>query len=268
MSGIARKLLALGALSAALASGCAPRAAHQAASADLAAADQAKEDDPARLPAALEALEPSVQQRRRLVALKAELATHLEPLEEAGRDLTLAIAATARRCDGTTMALDDAASWAVLVSDQGSDAVLDAIDELHRILTPAQRQALVERLLAREEESKSEESTDEGARSLGDALDLSFGQMLVVLARGQALKGELEERLKPWRKKLKRALRAFPADDFAIRDHEIARVPAVALATGFVRDAVRTLLPILEPAQCQALADFIEREVGKTDEQR
>lgn len=261
-----RSLFAWLVLTAALVSGCAPRVAHEATGAELAANAAAADDDPTRLPASLEELELDAGQRRQLLALRESLKDRLEPVKDAGRDLTLAIATTARRCDGNTMALDDAISWAVRVGDGERDAILDAIDELHRILTPAQRRALVKHLLFREEESRREDGTEDGARSLGDVLDLSFSQLLTVLSRGAALKDELEDRLNPWRDKLKVALEAFLEDEFAIRDHAIARVPAFALATRFVRDAVRTLLPILEPEQCQALAAFIEEEVGKADE--
>ena len=45
--------------------------------------------------------------------------------------------------------------------DGERDAILDAIDEVHRILTPAQRRALVKYLLFREEESRREGDTDD-----------------------------------------------------------------------------------------------------------
>ena len=218
---------------------------------------------PAELPAILEALGPSSAQRVELLALRDRLTPELESLQDAGLELALTVAKAARRCDGNLVALEGAASWAVAAGEQARGTVLDAIDELHRILSPAQRKALADRLLGKEKESKTESSTDSGARSLGDALDLSVGQMLTILVRAQALASALEERIEPWRPRLKKTLEAFADEHFAIREHEIAEVPVVALATDFLRDALRTLLPILEREQCEALAGLIQEAVDK-----
>jgi hypothetical protein len=195
--------------------------------------------------------------------------SRLEPVGDAAGEYGLALAKVARQCDSDGRALEDAASWVVVVGEDLRGSVLDAIDRVHRILTPAQRSAVAKRILSRQQERDSEQNTDEGARSIGGELDLSVGQLMSLLVRAQLLRSALEERLEPWKVKYKRALRAFPDADFAIRDHPIAQVPAAAIATRAVRDGVRMLLPILEPEQCVILADFIEEAVRKArDDER
>jgi Spy/CpxP family protein refolding chaperone len=218
-------------------------------------------DDGEELPEALQDLELSPSQRERVVALSIKLQTRLTPLMEAGRELMLVTAKAVSRCDADSLGLDAASSWTVTSGEQVRGAVLDAIDELHAILTPAQRKILSERLLDRSENARTQRNQQRGARGgaskLSAAVDLSVGQILVVLTRALALRSSFEERMDPWRREVDRALRAFPEDDFSIRDHEFAQVPAVALLTTFVREALRTLLPVLEPEQCKALGAAI-----------
>lgn len=232
-----------------------------------AASEQAAEQEGDRLPQILEGLELSAEQLEQLRALRDDLEERLEPATEASGDLALAIAQAAKRCDGNHMAIEDAVSWANGVGQQVRGDVLDGVDRLHHILTRKQRRTLARRLINSQEQRKKEDRTEKGAQSLDEVLDLSLGQMLNVMVRGAALQSLLEERLAPWRVKLERALAAFPDDDFAIRDHEVVEAPIVAIATRFMRDAVRTLMPILEPEQCAALDQFIREEL-KRQEQR
>lgn len=240
------------------ASGTAPATAANAAAADAQGAD---EQDESRLPRGLEELNLSASQRRKILALRDKLELRLAPMEDAGREYALAVAQAVERCDGNHIGLEDAASWAVTVGEQVRGAVLDAIDELHAILTPAQRKALSQRLRDAEERNQRERDDDEGVRKVGEAVDLSLGQMLQLVVRAQALRNVLEERLGPWRGKLESALIAFGEDDFSIRNHAIAEVPAVLIATRFARDALRTLLPVLEQQQCKVLGKHIKEAI-------
>ncbi|MCC6523519.1 MAG: hypothetical protein IT373_12755 [Polyangiaceae bacterium] len=217
-----------------------------------------------RAPSWLAGLALSQAQEQAISELRASLAPKLAPFWDAARDFALAIATAAQHGDGRAPALAAAASWAINVGEDVREPVLDAINRVHRILTPAQRASLTERLLGDEKESQSDDSAETPARSLGDVLDLDLGQMLALLVRAQALKGAFEERLGPWRQNLKAALLAFAEDDFDVRRHKIAAVPAVSLATGLVRDAVRVLLPILERDQGRALAAFIREKVAES----
>jgi hypothetical protein len=251
---------------AAVIGGCSVQAA-EPPKGPVAAGDQGDsvEADPSALPAVLESLHPSAAQRAELLALRDELEDRLEPLADAGRELALGVASAARRCNADMPVLESATTWAVRAGDQARPTLLDAIDRLHAILTPAQRKALADRLLGREQESQSTEPTDEGARAFGDTMDLSVGQMFRLLTRALALRSALEERIAPWREKARSALAAFPDDHFVIREHAIAEVPAVAIGTRFLRDALGTIFPILEPEQCVALAGLIEQAVEEEE---
>jgi hypothetical protein len=249
-----------------VACGCGGASAPAATAADASTATtaaQAKADrrDPSELPGILEELHPTAKQRRELLALRAEIEPRLEPMADAGRDFALAGAKAASQCNPNSMALADAASWAVETGEQVRGDVLDGIDKLHRILTREQREALVARLLGDAKETKPKEDTDDGARSLGDALHLSIGQVFTLLERAGALRSAIEDKIDPWLGRAKKALLAFPDDDFAIRKYDIAEVPAVELAARFVRDAFRSMLPILDREQCKALGGFIKEAV-------
>ncbi|MBW2529565.1 MAG: hypothetical protein JRI23_35635 [Deltaproteobacteria bacterium] len=227
---------------------------------------EAASEEGDELPKALRGLGLSRSQRGEIRRLRDELEPRLEPLRDGGRDYALALAKVARQCDPEGKALEDAGSWVVVVGEDLRGPILDAVDRVHHILTPAQRKALSSRLLGRERERDPEAKDEEGIRSVAAELDLSLSQIMSLLVRAQLLRDAAEERVEPWRIRYENALRAFPEEDFSIREHPIAEVPAAALATRFVRDGVRLLLPILEPAQCAALADFIEAKVEEAAE--
>jgi Spy/CpxP family protein refolding chaperone len=229
------------------------------------------DDDDERLPRALEALDLSDEQQRQVRALGEQLKRQLEPMRDAGFRYGHAVATTVRRCKGKSMVLDDAASWLVVVGEQSRGPLLDAIDRLHAILTPAQRRLLVQRLQRKAEErdaerdAERERAADRGTRSLGDEVDLSFGQTLRLLAQARALQANAEERLDPWRSRLERAVKAFGNDDFRARDHAVAEAPLVREVTVLVAKAARTMLPILEQEQCKVLGERLEQKVSEAE---
>ena len=53
----------------------------------------------------------------------------------------------------------------------------------------------------------------------------------------------------------------FARDDFDARKEPVAEAPIVAIAVAIVRDGVRTLVPLLEPKQCEALGRAIDESV-------
>jgi Spy/CpxP family protein refolding chaperone len=262
------RLLVLGAALGATAA-CSPTSTTGPATAADAAAPSAQPpvraalDDASRLPTMLEALQLSAAQRRQLLALRDELKPRLEPMLDAGLDFARAGAKAATACNPNSMALADSASWAVDTGEQVRGDVLDGIDKLHHILTRQQRKALVDRLLGNAQQANPKGETDDGARSLGDSLNLSLSQIVTMVARANALRGAIEDRIEPWVGKAKNALLGFPEDNFAIRKYAIAEIPAVELATRFVRDAFRTMLPILDREQCKALGGFISDAIEK-----
>ena len=212
------------------------------------------------LPEALESLEPTPEQRLELVKLVDRLEADVAPLKTAIDGFTRALARAARRCRQDSPFIEMEARHTVMTGEQVRGDILDGINRLHSILTPPQRLALSRRLLGEQEEGERERSDrDESrTRSIGGDLDLSIGQILSMLVRVRKLRNDFEAKAEPWREAYVRVARAFRHDDFDVRDHALAEVPAVELVTDVVRDAFRVLLPLLEPVQCEALADLIE----------
>lgn len=217
--------------------------------------------EPRELPSLLEELDLGTSQRDQILSLFDEVKRDLTPLVDSGREFGRALSVAARQCKGDSPFIEMQASSTAAVGEQIREPVLDAIQRLHGILTPAQRRALSRRLLGADQPDERERKNDTRTRSLGIDLDLSVGQMLSMLLRVQALRESFQERAEPWRLRYRSALRAFARDDFDVRRHPIAEAPLVALATTFVRDALRVLMPVLEPAQCETLGRFIADKV-------
>lgn len=215
---------------------------------------------PTALPELLEALEPSPVQRAELVLLLSSLEEDLAPVQVAVADFGRALARAARRCRQDSPFIAMEADHTVTVGEQARGKALEAINRLHAILTPAQRQQLSRRLQGRETEAeRAREKRDASrTRSIGGDLDLSIGQILKALVRVQKIRSDFEEKAAPWRERYLRAVRDFEREDFDVRDHAIADLPIVALMTDVARDAFRVLIPLLRPEQCEALARIIE----------
>jgi hypothetical protein len=194
----------------------------------------------------------------------ASLEDDLEPAQTATADFARALARAARRCRQDSPFIAMEASHTITVGEQTRGKVLDAINRLHAVLTPAQRRTFARRLLG--DEQDAEQSRDDRdasrTRSIGGDLDLSVGQMLSILLRVRKLRDDFEDKAAPWRDRYVRAVRAFEKSDFDVRDHAIAEVPLVAIMTEFARDAFRVLIPLLKPEQCEALARIIEEKVA------
>jgi Spy/CpxP family protein refolding chaperone len=219
-----------------------------------------------RLPRALEALELSAEQRERVDGMRVSLERDAAPLVEAGRNFGRALAGAARHCESNSPFIAMEAEVAVRVGEQVRGKVLDSINEFHSILTPAQRRKLSQHLLGVQEERRERPRDDSNARSLADEIDLSFTQTLSMLVRLQTLRASYDEKIEPWRERYESALVAFAKDRFDVRDHDIAQVPVVELATSMFRDGFRLFLPLLEEKQCEALGSYIDVALEKDDE--
>ena len=212
-----------------------------------------------QLPAALDMLELDAVQRPQVVALMAKSRTTIEPLVDAGREMLRSVAGAVRRCKGTSPFVEMDASSAIAEGDHLRGRLLDAINQLHAILTPAQRKALANHLL--EAKARDPQRDEDRARSLGDELDLSVGQMVTALLAMRQLERQLKPELKRWRKRYRDALKAFARDDFNARKQAIAELPAIALATRTMRHALRMLVPMLKPQQCAAAARWLSNKL-------
>jgi hypothetical protein len=225
-------------------------------------------DDDTRLPPALEDLHLDAAQKKEIVAIRRELRQRFAALEELGFKLAHAIADAVRRCDPDDHWMRLEAQRAVAAVEELRPTILDAITRVHRLLTPAQRQALSDRLLADDDERESKRDDDRGVRALGETIDLSFGQILEVLERSRPVRGEILARISPMRDDLHAALEAFPGADFDIRTQAIAQADIAQLASDFVFAAAHVVLPVLEPAQCKALGDFIDERFTAEEKKR
>jgi Spy/CpxP family protein refolding chaperone len=265
MPSFLRSALATALVSTLTLSSCAPMAPPE-----VQAAPPAGEKEDERLPAALEELHLRPDQRREIEALKDDLERDLEPLLEASKHLGRAIAVALRECKGDSPFIDMEASTLVGVGEELRPRALDAIQRFHRILTPAQRRALSQRLLASDAEraERRGERDRSSAESIGGKLDLSVGQMFSMLLRVQLLRSSFEDQLKPWRARYRKALKAFARDDFDIRRQAVAEVPFAELATTLVRDGLRMLVPVLDPPQCQEVARLLDEQLDKKKEKR
>jgi Spy/CpxP family protein refolding chaperone len=213
-----------------------------------------------RLPDQLEELRLSAEQRAQIRALLDQLKLDLEPVTEASKHLGRAIAVAARECKGASPFVDAEASATVAAGEQARPAVLASIQRLHRILTPAQRKTLSRRLLDDESSRKKDRSERDRSRaeSLGGDLDLSVGQMFELLMMAQLLRSDFEDQTEPWRARYRKAVKAFAHDDFDIHEQRVAEAPLAKLGTDLVKDALKLLIPVLEPPQCKELGRMID----------
>jgi hypothetical protein len=217
----------------------------------------------AQLPKEIEELELTAEQRRAVLALRADLIRDVQPLLDAGRGFVRAVANGVERCNPKLPSIESEASWTDGVGETVRPPVLTAINRFHRILTRPQREKLVALLLDREQTSRTRNRDQDGARarSLGDVLDLSFSQTVTLLAQALELRDRFEQEIGPWRARYRRALEAFPRDDFDARREALAEAPLVPITTRLVRVAAKLFVPVLEPPQCQALGRFIHERV-------
>jgi Spy/CpxP family protein refolding chaperone len=254
-----RSLSASAALLAALGSacGCAATGSAPAAAPAVARAGEPDAGEPP-LPQMLQDLRLTPAQRSELRRLAVDVRREARPLVDAGRQFGRTLAGAARRCKSESRFLEMEASFMVSAGEQIRGPMLDAIQRLHRILTPAQRRELSRRLIDLNQAPARERRGEARTRELGEDLDLSFGQTLTLLMRAQMLRSRFDERFAPWRVRYHDALADFPRDDFLIREKAIAKVPIVELAADFVLEATRVLLPLLDARQCETLGAWIE----------
>ncbi|MFT3763965.1 MAG: Spy/CpxP family protein refolding chaperone [Minicystis sp.] len=229
-----------------------------------AAAPAPKESAASELPPVLRDLDLTPAQEAEILKIRADLQRDLEPLMRAAGDLGRSVAGAARQCKGDTPFVEADAARLVRMGEEVRGDVLDAVQRFHRLLTPAQRRKLSDRLLEADDWAKRERRNESRSRSLAPALDLSMMQTMAMLVKARVLWSTFADRAEPWRLHYETAIAHFARDDFDARHEAVAEVPIVALSTEFLRTGLRFLIPILEPQQCEALGRLIDE---KLDEQ-
>ncbi len=242
----------------------------QAAAQAEAEAEAAAERDPNALPAAFDSLALSDPQRDDLLQLRAGLRSDWLDLVQSAKGFLRASAPSVRRCRGDSPSIGLAAERVILTGNRLRGPLLNSVDEMHRILTPKQRKALVARLLADDDERESDsgqrarsDRNDSAIKSFGERIDLSLGQMLKLLLRLSAVRDDFNEQLNPWREPYRQAVRAFAQDSFSARDQRVAKAPAAKIVVGAARKAMRVAVPLLDPEQCETLADAMLEQANR-----
>ena len=245
-------LLALG-----LATACAATPAPQVASSPPPAAAPAGPE----LPPLLRDLELTPAQMDEVLRINADLERTAEPFRDAARELGHSVAGAVRQCKGATPFMDLDAERVVREGEELRGPMLSGVQRVHRLLTPAQRRKVADRLLEGDDQAKRERSNSSRTRELGPALDLSTMQLMSMLVKAGVLWTSFADRVEPWRVRYHVAITNFAGDDFDVQHEPFAAVPVAALTLEFVRAGLRLLVPLLEPKQCEVLGRLIDENV-------
>jgi len=211
------------------------------------------------------------EQNHRVIALVDEVKRSVEPVEPAAMNLAEGVALAVRGCRKDSTLLEMRADSLVMAGEAAREPILDAIDELHAILTPKQRRRLVRHVLERERTSTPErrqEDADERTTSVGLELDLSWRQIASMLVRIRKIQSVYEEEAEPWLERYRIAVEAFAEPDFHVRDHAIARAPVMRMIADLVTDAYRVLVPLLEEEQCAAVSTYLKAKLAEVKAKR
>jgi Spy/CpxP family protein refolding chaperone len=210
--------------------------------------------------AAVFGLQLSRHQDQAIRGLRADLHDHLG---EAARARTLLVDGVLGELAQGTLdrgRLDPVVRAFVAASEQAKPQVLVAINELHAILTPEQRAALVDGLAERGDEGEAE-----GKRRLKQmlkALDLGMGQQLELASQAkERLAGEKDnvERLKA---QLRAAAEAFKGDSFDAAALELAQGPLVEHWLEVMLSLLEVVVPVLDEQQRLTFVAMARKMLG------
>lgn len=213
-------------------------------------------------------LELSAGQRERILALVADLEREVKTIEPAALGLADGLASALRGCRKDSTMLEMRADGLVRSAEVVREPILNAVNELHAILTPAQRRRLVRHVIERERTSSREtrrEDADDTTTSVGVELDLSWRQIASILIRARKIQSVYEDKAEPWLEHYRAAVRAFAEPRFDVYEQPIAKAPVMRFLADLVTDAYRVLVPLLEPEQCDALSDFLRDKLAEAE---
>ena len=215
----------------------------------------------AALPPSLRDLDLSPAQVDAVLRIYADLESTAEPFVGAANELGRSVAGAARQCKGDTPFIHMDAARVIREGEAMRGPVLDAIQRVHRLLTPAQRKRLSDRLVEGDDWAKRERRNPSRTRDLGPVLDLSTMQLMSMLVKAGVLWSNYADRAEPWRVHYRVGIIHFARDDFDARGEPAASAPLVPLTLEFLQAGVRQLAPLLEPKQCEALGHLIEEKL-------
>ena len=198
-----------------------------------------------------------------MLRINADLESTAVPLRGAADEFGRSVAGAARQCKGDTPFMEMDAARLVREGEELRGPVIDAIQRVHRVLTPAQRRTVSDRLVEGDDWAKRERRNASRTRDLGPALDLSTMQMMSMLVKAGVLWTSFADRAEPWRVHYRAAITDFARDDFDAHKEPVAAVPVVALTLEFVQAGLRLLIPLLEPKQCEALGRVMDEKIDE-----
>jgi hypothetical protein len=217
----------------------------------------------AALPPLLRGIDLTPAQVDQVVRIDADVQRSVEPFVSAVSDYERSVAGAVRKCKGETPFVESDAARVVRVGEELRVPALDAVQKVHRLLTPAQRRKVSGRLIEGDDAAKREKRNSARTRDLGPTLDLSTTQTMSMLLKAAVLWTWFADRVEPWRVKYHAAITHFADDDFDVHAEPVAAVPVVELTLEFVRAGLRALIPILQPKQCDALGQLIDQKVDE-----
>jgi len=219
--------------------------------------------EPDELPPIMHGIDLTPKQIEDVIAMRADLRSKASAAVDAALDFGHSVAGAARLCKGDTPFMETDASRVVREGEEMREPILDAAQMLHKLLTPAQRKKLSDRLIDGDDWAKRERRNSSRTRDLGPAIDLSTMQMVQMLMKAAVLWSNFADKSDPWRVHYRTAITNFARDDFDVHNEPVAKAPAVALTLDFVRTGLRMLIPILEPKQCETLGKLIDQRVDE-----
>jgi Spy/CpxP family protein refolding chaperone len=215
------------------------------------------------LPPTLRDLDLTEAQRADILRTYADLESSAEPFASAVAEYGRSMAGAVRQCKGTTPFMEMDGERLVRQGEDLRGPLLDAAQHLHRVLTPAQRKKLSDRLVEGDDWAKRERRNAARTKDLGPMLDLSTMQVMQMLVKAGVLWSSFADKADPWRVRYRTAITNFARDDFDVHAEPVATAPLAALTLEFARTGLRMLLPLLEPKQCEALGNLIDQKVDE-----
>jgi Spy/CpxP family protein refolding chaperone len=209
---------------------------------------------------AVDALRLTPAQQQATAALRQKLRDQLGDAAQARDELTAAVLASLEKGSVDHARVDPVIRAFVTAAERAKPSVLAALDELHAILTPEQRAALVGAL-----DTRRDEGSEEGkgrVKKVIKALGLSFSQGIdIAKALKERLSGERDaaERLKA---QLHAAAEAFRGDSFEAAKLEIATGPVVEHWVNVAVSVFEAIVPVLDAAQRATLVAMARASIG------
>lgn len=225
------------------------------------AAESTEEPPDASALAALDALDIDDAQREALTALRARMKQEVADtaaVREAFIDSLLGQIA-AGQVDRDALAPQTKALVASLNATKPK--LLDALNELHAILRPAQRKALVESIEKRREQSSGE--AKEQFSRLSEQLDLGFGQKMGIASALRDRLGEQREAMDQIKTDLKAAAEAFVGDGFDAHRLELNQHLDLGQWVASIVTFAEVVVEQLDPIQHATLAAILERRLRR-----